>query len=100
MPRGGVLTLRTTRPEEGVVEIEISDQGVGIPPQDLEHIFDLYFTTKEGGSGLGLPLALRAIDLHRGSIRAESREGAGTTFRIRLPVGEDAKTALAEEGLS
>jgi signal transduction histidine kinase len=97
MPGGGVLTLRTSRPEEGVVEIEICDQGIGIPAQDVEHIFDLYFTTKEGGSGLGLPLALRAVDLHRGSIKVESREGIGTTFRIRLPVGDDAKTMPAGE---
>lgn len=91
MPGGGVLTLRASRSEEGFVEIEVADRGEGIAERDLEHIFDLYYTTKEGGSGLGLPLALRAIDLHQGSIKVESRPGAGTTFRIRLPLGGEAK---------
>jgi len=91
MPRGGILTLRASRTEEGFVEIEVSDRGEGIAERDLEHIFDLYYTTKEGGSGLGLPLALRAIDLHQGSIKVQSRPGAGTTFRIRLPLGSEAK---------
>lgn len=95
MPGGGVLTLRSARTENGFVEIAVADQGVGISPQDLERIFELYFTTKEGGFGLGLPLAMRAIDLHRGSVRVESQPGVGTTFRIRLPVGENAKAATA-----
>jgi signal transduction histidine kinase len=96
MPDGGVLTLRTSRPEAEVVEIEIADQGAGIPDKDLDHIFDLYYTTKQGGSGLGLPLALRAVDLHSGSIKVESRQGGGTTFRIRLPVANGAKAPLGE----
>jgi len=93
MPAGGVLTLKASRTEEGFVEIEVVDRGAGIAERDLEHIFDLYYTTKEGGSGLGLPLALRAIDLHQGSIKVESRAGAGTTFRIRLPLGGEANPA-------
>jgi two-component system sensor histidine kinase VicK len=94
MPQGGVLTLKASRLQDGFVEIEIADRGVGIPEQDLAHIFDLYYTTKDGGSGLGLPLALRAIDLHQGSIKVESQAGVGTTFRIRLPTGAEAKASM------
>ena len=96
MPQGGVLTLKASRSDEGFVEIEIADHGAGIAAEDLRHIFDLYYTTKDGGSGLGLPLALRAIDLHQGSIKVESQPGAGTTFRIRLPVGAESRTIAAK----
>jgi len=95
MPGGGVLTLRSCCTQDGLVEIDIADQGVGIAQQDLEHIFDFNFTTRSNGSGLGLPLALRAIDLHQGSIDVQSREGGGTTFRIRLPAGGKPKGMVA-----
>jgi signal transduction histidine kinase len=91
MPQGGVLTLRAWRTRDGFIEIEIVDRGGGIPEDTLAHIFELYYTTKEGGTGLGLPLALRAIDLHQGSIKVESQQGIGTTFRIRLPIGVETR---------
>ncbi len=95
MPRGGKLMLRSSSAGTGFVEIEIADQGVGIAADDLRHIFDLYFTTKQKGSGLGLPLALRAVDLIGGTISVDSKVGVGTTFKIRLPAGKDAKVAPA-----
>ncbi len=85
MPEGGMLKLSSSCAEPEWVEIEVADQGLGIAEAARERIFELYFTTKESGTGLGLPLALRAIDLHRGTIDVESIPGAGTTFKIRLP---------------
>jgi signal transduction histidine kinase len=91
MPQGGVMTLSTGPCNGGeMVQIGIGDCGVGIKAEDLERIFNLYFTTKESGSGLGLTLALRAIDLHGGSVAVESQPGAGTTFKIQLPTGNGA----------
>jgi len=86
MPQGGVLRLGSTRYDDTSVELTISDTGKGIPPEHLEHIFRLYFTTREEGNGMGLPLAWRAVDLHRGVIKIESAVGKGTTVRIRLPL--------------
>jgi signal transduction histidine kinase len=87
MPQGGRLTIGSRRLPDGLIEIRISDEGGGIAPQDSARIFNLYFTTKKGGNGLGLPLALRAIDLHQGTIEVESQPGSGTTVKIRLPIG-------------
>jgi signal transduction histidine kinase len=91
MPNGGTLHLSTTLSRvSGFVEISIADSGPGIPPEDLERIFNLYFTTKKNGNGLGLPLALRAIDLHDGTMDVRSEVGAGTTVLIRLPLAREA----------
>jgi signal transduction histidine kinase len=87
MANGGTLTLATALSERsGFVEISIVDTGPGIAGEDLERIFNLYFTTKKNGNGLGLPLALRAIDLHDGTMELQSKVGAGTTVTIRLPI--------------
>jgi len=65
--------------------------------EDTSHIFNLYYTTKKGGSGLGLPLALRAVDLHRGTIQVDSQAGVGTTIKIRLPIGADSPAPVHRE---
>src|SRR5579885_2602181 len=93
MPEGGTITIATAE-KDGMIEVEISDQGVGIPPENLEQVLNLYFTTKKGGSGLGLPLALRAIELNRGALKIESRVGEGTVCRVRLPPASDAPLQL------
>lgn len=95
MPQGGRLMIGTRRLPDGFVEIRVADEGAGI--EDTSRIFNLYYTTKKGGSGLGLPLALRAVDLHRGTIVVESQPGAGTTVRIRLPIGAEHTTAAHRE---
>ncbi len=84
MPNGGMLTLESRRVEAGV-ELTVKDNGVGIEKERLDHIFDLYYTTKPHGSGLGLALAFRAIDLNRGTIRIDSRVGEATICTICLP---------------
>jgi signal transduction histidine kinase len=99
MPQGGVLTIRgavvpsdrgataarspAARP---VARIAISDSGSGISPEHLDRVFEPYFTTKEGGTGLGLALAHKIVHEHEGSIRVESAVGSGATFVITLPV--------------
>ena len=94
MPEGGGITISTTE-KDGMVEVEISDHGIGIAPENLDQVLNLYFTTKKGGSGLGLPLALRAIELNRGVLKIDSRVGEGTTCRIRLPLASDVPLQLS-----
>lgn len=84
MPSGGELTVRP-RVLPHCVELEIADQGVGIPPESRPKIFSLYYTTKPGGTGIGLAMTYRIIQLHNGSIDFSSEANAGTTFRISLP---------------
>lgn len=66
--------------------LRISDEGPGIPEEIREKIFDLYFTTKSGGSGIGLAMTYRIMQLHYGSVEVQSREGRGTEFRLRIPL--------------
>jgi len=89
MPAGGTLTM-TTALADGFVELAVTDTGEGIAPDHLKDIFQLYFTTKEDGNGVGLPLALRAIDLHGGTLNVESRLKEGTSVSIRLPLEDRA----------
>jgi PAS domain S-box-containing protein len=84
MTSGGELKVRPRKAERRV-ELEISDQGVGIPLDVQPRIFTLFFTTKPGGSGVGLAMAYRIIQLHNGSIDFTSDPDHGTTFRIALP---------------
>jgi signal transduction histidine kinase len=84
MPSGGTLRVRP-RAFPHRVELEIVDQGVGIPPEARQKIFCLYFTTKPGGNGIGLAMVYRIIQLHNGSIDFSSEVNRGTTFRISLP---------------
>jgi len=87
MPEGGTLTISARRDEDSVVA-EIRDQGVGIAHELQEKIFELYFTTKKAGSGIGLAQTYQALQWHDGSIDFETVEGEGTTFRLRLPMAD------------
>jgi PAS domain S-box-containing protein len=71
------------------VRIEVSDTGTGIAPSDAERVFNPFFTTRDGGTGLGLALTHKIVDDHSGTIDFQSRPGAGTTFRITLPVAAE-----------
>jgi signal transduction histidine kinase len=86
MPDGGRILVKVSCLPAGFVEVVIADRGGGIEPEQLERIFDLYFTTKPGGTGVGLSLALRAVDLHHGTIEVDSQPGFGTQVRVKLPV--------------
>ena len=87
MPEGGAVRV-TTEPEAGkAVVVRIADEGVGIPAEDLERIFDLYFTTRPDGHGVGLSMVYRIVQLHNGGIDVTSSLGRGTTFTIRFPMG-------------
>jgi signal transduction histidine kinase len=85
MPNGGTLRLACSSASSGRVEVNIEDNGVGIPPENLSRIFDLYFTTKNKGTGIGLSMVYRIIQMHDGDVEVQSTPGRGTTFRIRLP---------------
>ncbi|HEU0180418.1 MAG TPA: ATP-binding protein [Blastocatellia bacterium] len=85
MPHGGRLAVETGRDEENRVFIAITDSGPGIPEDARDKIFNLYYTTKPKGSGIGLAQAFRAVQLHNGRIKIESEVGAGACFRIILP---------------
>ncbi|MGA7762267.1 MAG: ATP-binding protein [Candidatus Binataceae bacterium] len=95
MPKGGRLRFASAL-VDGFVELSISDTGQGIAPEHLENIFQLYFTTKEDGNGVGLPLALRAVDLHGGTLNIESKLNEGTSVRIRLPLEDRALRSAAD----
>jgi signal transduction histidine kinase/HAMP domain-containing protein len=85
MPQGGTLRLTAQSASRRRVLLTVEDTGVGIPPAHLPKIFDLYFTTKAGGSGIGLSMVFRTVQLHDGEIEVQSTPGTGTTFRILLP---------------
>ncbi|TWJ19589.1 sensor histidine kinase [Geobacter argillaceus] len=86
MPEGGTIALGATyAPDERLIRLTFSDQGVGIPPEDLDKIFQPYFTSKEAGIGLGLAITERIIREHGGEIGIVSSVGAGTTFTVALP---------------
>ena len=85
MPNGGELRFES-RTNSETAEIRISDTGPGIPPDIRDKIFLLYFTTKMAGSGIGLAMTFRIVQLHDGTIDFTSESGKGTTFSIRLPI--------------
>ena len=92
MSREGTLRISTHR--EGDVSVtEIQDEGPGIPPEIQEKVFELYFTTKKGGSGIGLAQTFQIMQWHYGSVDFESVQGKGTTFRLKIPLVESAEVA-------
>jgi signal transduction histidine kinase len=93
MPNGGRLRIDVRENQQTqMVEIRITDTGVGIPMDQLRLIFEPFYTTKEpdehghGGSGLGLSVCRQIIEQHQGRIRVESQVGKGSTFTVKLPV--------------
>jgi two-component system NtrC family sensor kinase len=85
MSNGGTLRLAAASAARDQVEVKFEDTGVGIPEGNLGKIFDLYFTTKDHGSGIGLSMVYRIIQLHDGEVEVQSTPGRGTTFRVLLP---------------
>ncbi len=85
MNDGGVLSVATRR-DDTAATIEVSDHGAGIPPEIRDKIYNLYFTTKKTGSGIGLAMSYRVLQLHNGSLDFVTEMGEGTTFRLVLPL--------------
>jgi signal transduction histidine kinase len=103
MPQGGRLLIstslrRATRrgAAAAFLEVRFRDTGVGIPPGDQRNLFIPFFTTKEKGTGLGLPISQRIIENHGGTIEVRSQPGEGATFTVLLPIESDAYAAYAE----
>ncbi len=97
MPEGGELLIRLQRLGNHV-ELTITDTGVGMSPEDLERCFEIYWSTKKGGTGLGLATTRRIVEQHGGTIAAISEPGRGTSFSITLPlVVEIPRTDAREE---
>ncbi len=85
MPGGGELIVQLTRVGNRA-ELSITDTGVGMDPEDLEHCFELYWSTKKGGTGLGLATVQRIVHQHEGTMRVVSEKGRGTSFTLSLPL--------------
>ena len=88
MPAGGTLRFTAAPAAKNRVELRVEDTGVGIPPEHLDRIFDLYFTTKDHGTGIGLSMVYRIIQMHDGEVDVQSTPGRGTTFKLMLPKAE------------
>src|SRR6266849_6528901 len=86
MPSGGGVRIRTRPEEVDWVRVTVTDQGVGIAPENVDKIFKLYYTSKPGGSGIGLSVVYRIVQLHDGTVEAKSELGRGTAVIVRLPV--------------
>ena len=82
MPKGGRLTISCAPLPNRRVRVRVEDTGVGIAPENLAKIFELYYTTRERGTGIGLSLVYRTVQIHNGKIDVESTVGVGTTFIV------------------
>jgi len=96
MPQGGVLIISARR-ENNAIVAEVRDQGGGIPQDMRDKIFELYFTTKKDGSGIGLAQTYQILQWHYGSVDFESAEGTGTTFRFHIPAAGPAAVSGQEQ---
>ena len=94
MPQGGDLMIATERQRRGLA-IHVTDTGTGIPPEHLDKIFQPYYSTREGGTGLGLPTVRRIVQEHGGEVLVHSESGRGTRFTIRLPAAAGAARPAA-----
>ncbi|MBC7962596.1 MAG: histidine kinase, partial [Steroidobacteraceae bacterium] len=92
MEGGGILTIDSTRnTAEGTVCVTVADSGPGISPEHLEKLFTPFFSTKPGGTGLGLAVSYGIVSDHGGRIRVASQEGQGANFSVILPLKQGAK---------
>lgn len=99
MPAGGEVMLRTLSKTDAVI-LEVQDEGTGIPPEDLERVFNPFVTTRPGGTGLGLSIAYQIVGQHGGHIAAHRNPERGMTFTVTLPLGPDTnhREALLQDG--
>lgn len=90
MPDGGEIVVRARSWANETIAIEVSDSGMGMDAEQMDRIFDPFYTSKDNGTGLGLSLVHQIISSHGGTIEAESTAGKGSTFRVILPTSEQA----------
>jgi signal transduction histidine kinase len=100
MKEGGSIRIATrsvsrqgSEPSGEFVQVEIRDSGIGIPEENLQHIFDPFFTSKDEGSGLGLAVSHQIVQEHGGFVTVESTVGKGTSFFVHVPVGKPVRAA-------
>ena len=105
MNDGGTITISTriftpeaTEQSPSFVQVEVKDTGIGIPSENLEHIFDPFFTSKDEGSGLGLSISHQIVQEHGGYVTVESKVGKGTSFLVNIPIGKPVR-AMTERNL-
>ncbi len=95
------VKVRADLPRRDRILIEVADSGVGIPAEELPHVFDMYYQGQNGtrakGSGIGLAIAREIVEIHGGEIAVESREGRGTTFRVTLPITQEGRERDASQ---
>jgi signal transduction histidine kinase len=96
MDRRGILRVEAYGFKDRV-EVSFSDSGSGISPEQMEKIFNYYYTTKEKGVGLGLPIAHRIIEAHGGQLKVDSQVGVGTKVTVLLPVSSDQQAVGSEQ---
>jgi signal transduction histidine kinase len=96
MPGGGQLTVRTRITRHGVA-LDLIDTGIGMDENTAMHMFDAFFSTKDGGSGLGLPTARKVIEAHGGRIDVQSELGRGTKFTLEFPVPARLESQVASD---
>jgi PAS domain S-box-containing protein len=98
MPEGGELFINSEASDQEWLAVSVTDTGVGIPPENLEKIFEPLFTSKAKGIGLGMAISRTFAEGHGGSIEVRSRVGKGSTFTVTLPVGEKKKAHMEKRG--
>jgi len=86
------VSVNGNQPAADFVQIEVKDTGVGIPEENLQHIFDPFFTSKDEGSGLGLAVSYQIVKEHGGFVTVDSKVGMGTSFFVHVPVGKPVRT--------
>jgi two-component system, sporulation sensor kinase E len=91
MPDGGILSISVVNLQGYFIKVVFEDTGVGIKEENIDKIFNPFYTTKEEGTGLGLPIVHRIIEDHGGTVRVSSEEGKGTVFEVILPIRRDSK---------
>jgi signal transduction histidine kinase len=98
LDRAPVITLRS-RASSGQVALEVEDNGVGIPAGELNKVFDVFYSTQKGGTGLGLPIARRIAQAHDGDLEVTSTPGSGTCLRLWLPIAKSVPLAASQESV-
>jgi len=83
---GGRVELRTRRDGPGNLSVEVTDNGCGMDGDTIRRLYEPFFTTKTKGTGLGMSIARKITELHRGDLKVRSRKGSGTTMTVRLPL--------------